>query len=116
LVINRHSRDSAVPDDDRLILVQRENEGEWKAQYRFTLQPYKYSDYAEMCRYHQTSPKSHFTQNRICSRATEEGRVTLSEMRFITTSKNGERLERILTSQKEYEAILREHFDILLTN
>jgi N-hydroxyarylamine O-acetyltransferase len=105
-----------VPDDDRLILVQRENEGEWKAQYRFTLQPYEYADYAEMCRYHQTSPQSHFTQSRICSRATEEGRVTLSEMRFITTSRDGERQERILTSQKEYEAILREHFDILLTN
>ncbi len=104
-----------VPDDDRLILLQRENEDDWKVQYRFTLQPYKYADYAEMC-YHQTSPQSHFTKARICSRATEEGRVTLSEMRFITTSKNGERLERILTSQKEYEAILREHFDILLTN
>ncbi|MBA4182475.1 MAG: arylamine N-acetyltransferase [Acidobacteria bacterium] len=104
-----------VPDDDRLILLQRENEDEWKAQYRFTLQPYEYADYAEMCRYHQTSPQSHFTRARICSRATEEGRITLSEMRFITTSKDGERQERILTSQKEYEAILREHFGILLT-
>jgi len=36
-------------------------------------------------------------------------------MRFITTSRDGERQERILTSQKEYEAMLREHFDILLT-
>jgi len=105
-----------VPDDDRLILTRRENEGEWKAQYRFTLQPYKYADYAEMCRYHQTSPLSHFTQSRVCSRATEQGRITLSEMRFITTSKDGERREQILTSQGEYDAILREHFDILLTN
>jgi N-hydroxyarylamine O-acetyltransferase len=105
-----------VPDDDRLILMRHENEGEWKAQYRFTLKPYEYADYAEMCRYHQTSPQSHFTQNRICSRATVEGRVTLSEMRFITTSKDSERQERILTSQKEYEAMLREYFDIVLTN
>jgi N-hydroxyarylamine O-acetyltransferase len=105
-----------VPNGEYLILMQRENEGEWKAQYRFTLQPYKYADYTEMCHYHQTSPQSHFTQRRICSRATEEGRVTLSEMRFITTSKDNERQERILTNQKEYEAMLREHFDILLTN
>jgi len=88
---------------------------EWKAQYRFTLQPYEYADYAEMCRYHQTSPHSHFTQRRICSRATEEGRVTLSEMRFITTSKNGERQERTLTSQEEYVGMLREHFGIEMT-
>jgi N-hydroxyarylamine O-acetyltransferase len=101
-----------VPDNDYLILMQRENEGEWKAQYRFTLQPYEYADYAEMCSYHQTSPQSHFTQRRICSRATEEGRISLSEMRFIKTSKNGEREEQILTSQTEYETVLREHFGI----
>lgn len=105
-----------VPDNNYLTLMQRENEDEWKAQYRFTLKPYEYADYSEMCRYHQSSPQSHFTQRRICSRATEEGRITLSEMRFITTSKNGDRQERILTSQTEYEAVLREHFGIVVTN
>ncbi len=105
-----------VREGDYLILMQRENEGEWKTQYRFTLQPYEYADYAEMCWYHQTSPQSPFTQRRICSRATEEGRLTLSEMRFITTSKNDERQEQILASQEEYEAMLREHFGIIITN
>ena len=49
-------------DGRRLILMRRDDvaDGEWKAQYRFTLQPYEYSDYEEMCRYHQTSPQSHF--------------------------------------------------------
>jgi N-hydroxyarylamine O-acetyltransferase len=105
-----------VPDNDYLILMQRENEDEWKVQYRFTLKPYEYADYSEMCCYHQTSPQSHFTQRRICSRATEEGRITLSEMRFITTSKNGGRQERILTNQTEYDAVLRDHFGIVMTN
>lgn len=105
-----------VPDNDYLILMQRENEGEWKAQYRFTLQSYEFADYAQMCRYHQTSPQSHFTQRRICTRVTEEGRVTLSEMRLITTSKNGERQEQILSSQTEYEIKLRELFDIAIAN
>ncbi|MFC3107058.1 arylamine N-acetyltransferase [Undibacterium arcticum] len=39
-------------------------------------------------------PQSHFTRARICSRATEEGRITLREMRFITTTQNGGRQER----------------------
>jgi len=104
-----------LPDGAYLTLTRREDEGEWKAQYRFTLRPHEYADYAEMCRYHQTSPQSHFTRGRICSRATAEGRVTLSEMRFITTSKNGVRLERDLTSQEEYAAILREHFGVVMT-
>jgi N-hydroxyarylamine O-acetyltransferase len=104
-----------VPDGNHLILRHRDNHDRWKAGYRFTLQPYNYSDYMEMCRYHQTSPQSHFTQARICSRATEEGRVTLSEMRFIQTSENGERQERTLANQEEYEAMLREHFGIVIT-
>jgi N-hydroxyarylamine O-acetyltransferase len=98
-----------------LILMQRDDgaDGEWKAQYRFTLQPYGYSDYEEMCRYHQTSPQSHFTRGRICSRATPDGRVTLGEMRLITT-RNGERQERALANEEEYAAMLREHFGIAL--
>lgn len=105
-----------VSDGTKLLLKQRDKGGDWKAQYRFTLQPYEFADYAEMCHYNQTSPQSHFTQKRICSRATEQGRVTLSEMRFITTLENGERTERILTSQEEYAAILREYFGIQMTN
>lgn len=105
-----------LPEGAHFILMQRDDGDEWKAQYRFTLQPYTYADYAEMCRYHQTSPQSHFTSARICSRATEEGRITLSEMRLITTSKNGGRQERTLTSQEEYAAVLSEHFGIVMTS
>lgn len=105
---------SIAPDDAHLIFLRRDEGEEWKAQYRFTLQPHVYADYAEMCRYHQTSPQSHFTRARVCSRATGEGRVTLSEMRFITTSLEGGRQERTLASQEEYDAILREHFSIVM--
>jgi N-hydroxyarylamine O-acetyltransferase len=105
-------------DDAYLILMQRDddNNTEWKAQYRFTLRPFTYADYAEMCRYHQTSPQSHFTRARICSRATLDGRVTLSEMRFITTSEKNGRQEQTLTSQEEYANCLRERFGIVMTS
>ena len=84
-------------------------------QYRFTLQPCGYDDYAEMCSYHQTSPQSHFTQKRICSRATEAGsRISLSDLRLSETSEDGERTERTLRDQDEYAAVLREEFGIKL--
>lgn len=108
-----------LSDGTHLVLMRRDDGDEWKAQYRFTLQTYTYADYAEMCRYHQTSPQSHFTRSRICSRATEEGRITLSEMRFITTSKSGAGQacqERTLTSEEEYAAILREEFGIVMSS
>jgi N-hydroxyarylamine O-acetyltransferase len=104
-----------VPDGTHLILMRRDEGDEWKAQYRFTLQDYEYADYAEMCRYHQTSPQSHFTRARICSRATEAGRITLSEMRFITTSEKGERQEQTLTSEEEYAEFLARHFGVVMT-
>jgi N-hydroxyarylamine O-acetyltransferase len=106
-----------VSDGKVFTLLQREEQEEWTAQYRFTLQSYSYADYAEMCRYHQTSPQSHLTQARLCSRATEEGRITLSGMRLITTSKNSgqqTRQERTLTNEAEYAAILRDHFGVVL--
>jgi N-hydroxyarylamine O-acetyltransferase len=105
-----------VSDGNKLILKHRGIDGAWKTQYRFALQPYEFADYEEMCRYHQTSAQSHFTQKRICSQATKEGRISLSEMRFIKTLKNGERKERVLSGQEEYAGILREHFGIIMTN
>ena len=105
-----------VTDDSVFTLRQRIEDGEWKAQYRFTLQPHEYDDYAEMCRYHQTSPESHFTRARICSLTTAEGRITLSDMRLITTSTNNEKQERNLTSEAEYATILRECFGIVMTS
>jgi N-hydroxyarylamine O-acetyltransferase len=100
-----------IEPDGNYMVVLRQKDGEWHAEYRFTLQAYAYADFAEMCRYHQTSPRSHFTQNRICSRATTEGRITLSDMRYIVTTKSG-REERVLTMDQEYEDILREQFGI----
>jgi N-hydroxyarylamine O-acetyltransferase len=100
-------------DGDYLVLARRnEGGGEWKAQYRFTLRPHCYADFAERCRYHQTSPDSHFTKSRVCSRATLEGRLTLSGMRFIETAADGGRHERVLADEEEYAAVLREHFRI----
>ncbi len=106
-----------IQDGKHRVLMQREAGEEWKAQYRFTLQPHAYPDYAEMCHYHQTSPESHFTRGRICSRATEKGRITLSDMRFIITTNSGGsqgRQERTLASEEEYTDTLREHFGIVM--
>ena len=100
--------------EDHLVLMQREGEGEWQPQYRFTLTPYEYADYAAMCCYHQTSPQSHFTKARVCTRTTPEGRITLSELRFITTA-NGERDERMLDDESAYQSVLREQFGIEMT-
>jgi N-hydroxyarylamine O-acetyltransferase len=85
----------------------------WKREYSFTLQPRQLSDFAAMCHYHQTSPDSHFTRNRICSRATPEGRVTLSNDKLIET-RNDVRKERVLAGEEELRAKLHELFGVIL--
>ena len=99
-------------DGDRLLLLQRKG-ADWEPQFRFTLQPRALADCAEMCLYHQTSPQSHFTRRRICSLATPDGRVTLSDSRLITT-RGGARQERMLETEEEHAATLRELFGIVV--
>jgi N-hydroxyarylamine O-acetyltransferase len=98
-----------------LVLSQRlsAEDGEWKQQYRFRLKTYQYADYIERCHYQQTSPESHFTQKRICSLLTPNGRVSLSDMRFIV-SEDGVRRERLIVSQEDYAELLRENFGIVM--
>jgi len=96
-----------------LQLEKWEAEGSWKAQYRFTLQPRQMQDFAEMCDYHQSSPDSSFTRKRLCTRATPEGRITLSDMKLIIT-RGGQKEEQELASDEEWQAALRVHFDVVL--
>ncbi len=98
-------------DNSHLVLMRREKEGEWKPQYRFTLQPYRYSDYEEMCRYQATSPESHFTQKLVCTLSTPAGRITISDFRLITTDSTG-RQERNIADEDERNALLREYFGV----
>jgi N-hydroxyarylamine O-acetyltransferase len=107
-----------IVDVDDHLVVMRRNEGEdWQPQYRFMIQPYTFPDYEEMCRFHQTSPDSHFTKGLICSRATPDGRITLSDMRFITTSGPQQaRDEQSLSSREEYERVLRDQFGVVIKN
>lgn len=104
---------SRIDDGGEYLIYSRYQDGEWKAQYRFTLQPYALADFAGCCHFHQTSPESSFTRRRICTRATEEGRVTLSDMRFVA-SHNGSRAERILQTDADYRYALYEHFGVAL--
>lgn len=104
------------PDRPYLLVEQRRDadaESQWEPVYRFTLQPRAWDDFIPRCHYHQTSPDSHFTQKRICSLALPNGRVSLSDLRLITTL-NGEREEQTLPSEDAFQATLAERFGIVV--
>jgi N-hydroxyarylamine O-acetyltransferase len=98
---------------DSLLVQRNHGVGVWKAEYTFTLMPRTLDDFAPMCHYHQTSPESPFTRKKLCTRATENGRITLSEMRLIIT-RGGRRDERALASEEEWRQVLADQFGVSL--
>jgi N-hydroxyarylamine O-acetyltransferase len=80
-------------------------------QYAFELAARRMEEFAGMCRVQQTEPGSHFLEAPMCTRATEDGRETLSGMRLITTTPAG-RTERELSGDDEQRAVLRDVFGV----
>jgi N-hydroxyarylamine O-acetyltransferase len=96
-----------------LCVERAQPENPWKQQYSFTLNPRSLDEFAPMCHYHQTSPESPFTRKSLCTKATPQGRITLSDRKLIIT-RNGKRQEQHLKSDEEFGTVLRDYFDILL--
>jgi len=96
-----------------LRMEKQQGDGTWQRQYSFTLKPRTLYDFAAMCHYHQTSPQSPFTQKTICSRATPQGRITLADRKLIIT-RDAMRDERLLASDEEWRAALKDYFDVVL--
>lgn len=99
---------SAVGEEWQLL---REDEKGQVPLYAFRDVPYKLGDYQEMCKFHQVSPESHFTKSWICSRATQEGRITLANMRLIV-ARDGSREEMQLSTPGDLRRCLREFLGI----
>ncbi|SFS45877.1 arylamine N-acetyltransferase family protein [Marininema halotolerans] len=93
--------------------LQKQKNGEWATQYRFSVEPCSWESFNSMCDYKQTSPHSKFTQKRICTMATHEGRITLSD-KGITITKGKEKTEYPFTSEQPLEWALPYYFGIAL--
>ena len=92
-------------------LVRRQSDGSYLPDYCFTETRRQLTDFSEMCLFHQTSPDSHFTQNRVCTKALPNGRLTISAMRLIET-RDGIRRESALMSKENLRTCLSKQFGI----
>lgn len=98
---------------DSGVYARQTSAGEWNDEYLFRTQPRQLQDFVVGCDYHQTSPESHFTRQRICSLATTTGRITLSDRRLIITE-DGRRREYELETESDFQRYLEMHFGIIL--
>ncbi len=98
-------------DSPYKMVVKKNTAGEFVPEYIFSETERKLSEFETMCLYHQTSPESHFTQKRICSLPTDDGRITLTGNILKKTS--GETVtEAGLENEDEVRRVLEEIFKI----
>ena len=103
-----------VHDENYLQVSKKNKEEEFIPEYIFTKTGRQLREFYEMCLYHQTSPESHFTQKRICSLPTNEGRITLTGNTLKITS-GANVTERELADETEVEQVLKEYYKINIT-
>ncbi|GGO90833.1 arylamine N-acetyltransferase family protein [Wenjunlia tyrosinilytica] len=82
-------------------------------QYRLEQRPRELADFVPACWWQRTSPDSHFTRGPICSRLTEDGRISIGGRTLIRTV-DRQRYETALESDTELLAAYRTHFGITL--
>jgi N-hydroxyarylamine O-acetyltransferase len=97
----------------RRAVYQREDEGDWSMRFQFTTDHREQYEFAGMCEHHQTSSQSIFTKQRLVTRPTPEGRVTLTGSRRVEIH-GGERSTRELASEGDVDECLQRDFGIEL--
>jgi N-hydroxyarylamine O-acetyltransferase len=101
------------PSDPTYFQVSKITDNTKKPEYIFTLKPREVSEFLPMLHYQQTNPESHFQQKKICTRSTENGRITISDntIKFM----DGDIVkEEYLESEEAFLKSLRDYFNIAL--
>jgi len=112
------SRDGQDDPAGRFLLTDADDDDvdvlrDGQPQYRIERRERSLADFAPTCWWQQTSPASHFTRATICSRLTDDGRLSVSDRTLIRTS--GEtRTEQNLDRDDDLLAAYRDHFGIVL--
>ncbi len=96
-----------APDGD--VDVHRDG----RPQYRIEMRERALADFVPTCWWQQTSPQSHFTRGTICSRLTDDGRISISGRTLIRTS-GGSRVEQQLPDDAALLSAYGDQFGIIL--
>ena len=100
-------------DEDHKVIEKKNAEGAFIPEYMFSEKARQMAEFYDRCSYHQTSSQSHFTQNRICSLPTNDGRITLTGNTLKITER-GKVEERLLNNEQEIRHELWNYFGIKL--
>jgi N-hydroxyarylamine O-acetyltransferase len=98
---------------DGYVLLMSSGNADFCRKYTFSTQARIVSDFASLCQDKQTNPDSYFVRNKVRTRPTRTGRVTLFNQKLIL--KAGEqKLESFLEDEEQFTEVLRKHFDLII--
>lgn len=99
--------------EGQYLRVNKKVDGQLIPQYLLTTVVRDWTDFEDMCHYHQTHPDSHFTQNKLITIAKKEGRLTLTS-KALKIIENEELNKTELRDSTEFEQHLWDYFKIKL--
>jgi len=111
-----HGKEYRFTRRDGWTLLSQRTKGNdvWEPQYKFGLTSRRLEDFIPRCCWQQTSSRSHFRKGRLCTRLTANGRLTLTDTKFIVTRGN-RKVERAIKTPGEFATLLRRHFGVDLS-
>jgi len=98
--------------DGAYILSKSSDSISYQQKFLFTKDPKQFIEFVDMCNYHQTNPKSHFTSRKIITQAKPNGRITLTHEKLSITDM-GKREEQEIINHDDFCVKLHQHFNIL---
>lgn len=97
--------------DQEYVLLMSADRAGFSRKYTFSTKEQPVSDFASLCKAKQTDPHSYFVKNKVCTRPTVDGRITLFNRKFI--HKVGEhKFEYQIEEEQHYTEILKSQFNI----
>lgn len=97
--------------DETYFRVNKIVDGVRVPEYIFKNIAREFAAYSAMCHYHQTSSDSHFTQKKLITRPTENGRITISQ-NILKIKENENLQEIILENERAFEEALWVYFGV----
>lgn len=100
-------------NEDNSLILQKENElGQWGKLLKVSLIPKRHEQFEPLLLELQKDEDSIFKQKKMCSLATTDGRISLTED-ALTITKVGVKTKSPVSSQAEWKQLLQENFGII---
>ena len=94
-------------------ILQNRYQGQYNNLYAFTLEKFFSVDYLPSNFYCTKSPNTVFTQKKICTKPTKEGRITLVDSE-LEIKRDGKTTKVTIETELEYKKILKEYLGIVI--